>query len=329
MTASRSRTSPVSRAVQAAAAASRLVAQAPRVCKPWFVYRPQQVLRRAHTIVRAPSPGYRRLKTSWGVELFADPTSGIGQSISRTGVYDLAVSELLARLIEPGDSAIDAGAGVGYMTVLAAVAAGPRGRVMAFEPHPTLFALADENVHAAGDQCAIAPVEFHNVALGERKDEATLVLPPNFEGKDSRSRASASILTPSRALPVSVRPLDEVLGNASARVLNLDVEGFELPALRGARGALESHRIGNIVFEDRDIQRSEVLPFLRAQRYHVYAVSWSIRGLSLTPVEQGPNEAARYLASVEPGYVFSRCRTRGWTVLGDALIRRGSPRAAR
>jgi hypothetical protein len=39
------------------------------------------------------------------------------------------------------------------------------------------------------------------------------------------------------------------------------------------------------------------------------------------------NEPTKYLASVEPGYVFSRCRTRGWTVLSDALIRREAPRA--
>jgi FkbM family methyltransferase len=327
MTASSSKISPVSRAVQAAAAASRLVAQAPRVCKPWFVYRPQQVLRRAHTIVRAPSPGYRRLRTSWGIDLFADPTSGIGQSILRHGVHDLTVSELLARLIGPGDSAIDAGAGVGYMTLLAAVAAGPRGRVLAFEPHPTLFALADENVHAARDQCAIAPVEFHNVAIGEREDEATLVLP------DGAARGAASILTASRALAVPVRLLDDVLGKHSARVLNLAVEGFELPALRGARAALEAHRIGNIVFEDRDPQRTEVLPFLRTLGYHIYSVTWSIRGLSLAPVEphtpSTTNEPTKYLASVEPGYVFSRCRTRGWTVLSDVLIRREAPRAPR
>jgi FkbM family methyltransferase len=319
----------VLRAARAAAAASRFVAQAPRVCKPWFVYRPQQVLRHAHTIVRAPSPGYRRLKTSWGVELFADPTSGIGRSILTTGVYDLTVSELLARLIEPGDTAIDAGTGIGYMTLLSAVAAGPRGRVVACEPHPTLFALADENVHAAREHQAMAPVEFHNVALGEREHEATLVLPPDFERTDGLSRASASVVSASRAIPVSVRPLDDVLESAPARVLRLDVEGYEMPALRGARRALESHRIGNVVFADDDVERSDVRRFLQALGYHVYSVDWSIRGLALRPLPPprpaaGGSETPRYLASVEPGFVFSRCRTRGFTVLGDRLLRRAS-----
>jgi FkbM family methyltransferase len=283
----------VARAAQAVA--RRLAAQAPRVAKPWFVYRPRQVLRRARTIVSAPTPGYRRLKTSWGVFLFADPTRDVGRSILTTGVYDLAVSELLARLVEPGDTAIDADAHIGYMTVLAAVAAGPRGRVLSFEPHTERYALADENVHAAREQCQMAPVELHNGALGEGDDA-----------------------------------LDGVLGNVSARVLNLRGEESALPALRGARRALESHRIANVVFDDPDVEGSDVLPFLRAFGYHVYSVGWSVRGLSLRPVaherDRRTSEAPSFLASVEPGHAFSRCRARGFRVLGDDLIRREQAR---
>jgi FkbM family methyltransferase len=281
----------VSRAAQAVA--SRLVAQAPRLAKPWFVYRPRQVLRRVRTIVNAPTPGYRRLKTSWGIFMFADPTRDEGRSILATGVYDLAVSELLARLVEPGDTVIDADAHIGYMTVLAAVAAGPRGRVLSFEPHTERYALADENVHAAREQCPMAPVDLHNGALGEGDDDA----------------------------------LDGALGNVSARVLNLRVEDSALPALRGARRALASHRIANVVFDDHDVEGSDVLPFLRALGYHVYSVGWSVRGLSLRPVAPGDrrtSDAASYLASVEPGHAFSRCRARGFRVLGDDLIR-GEP----
>jgi hypothetical protein len=288
----------VSRAAQAVA--SRLVAQAPRLAKPWFVYRPRQVLRRARTIVSTPTPGYRRLKTSWGVFMFADPTRDVGRSILATGVYDLAVSELLARLVEPGDTAVDAGAHLGYMTLLAAVVAGPRGRVLSFEPHAERYALADENVHGARDQCPTAPVELHNAALGEGNDGATL-------------------------------RLDDVLGNASARVLKLDVDASVLPALRGARRALESHRIANVVFVDRDAEHGDVLPLLRALGYHVYSVDWSVRGLSLRPVELGrdlrASEGPSYLASVEPGQAFSRCRARGFRVLGEDLSRRGQARA--
>ncbi len=239
------------------------------------------------------------------MSLFADPTRDVGRSILTTGVYDLAVSELLARLIEPGDAVVDAGARTGYMTILAAVAAGPRGRVVSFEPHSERYALADENVHAARDQCAMAPVEFHNVALGEQQDSATA--------------------------PASVRALDDVLGNASARVLKLDEEGFALPVLRGARHALESRRIANVVFWDDAVERSGVPPFLSTLGYHVYALGWSVRGLLLRPVEEGPlvraAESPSYLASLEPGRAFSRCRPRGWWVLADSMMRRGQARA--
>ena len=77
--------------------------------------------------------------------MIVDPTRAIGRSIVTTGLFDLAVSELLARLIDPGDIVVDAGANVGYMTVLAATAAGRSGRVLAFEPHPELFAVLCQN----------------------------------------------------------------------------------------------------------------------------------------------------------------------------------------
>src|SRR5438876_809414 len=109
-----------------------------RLWKPWFVWRPMQVLRRARLALSSPRPGYQLIPTSWGGFIWTDPTKVIGRSILTTGIYDLAVSEVLARLIKPGDTVIDAGANIGYMTMLASFAAGPNGKVLSFEPHPDL-----------------------------------------------------------------------------------------------------------------------------------------------------------------------------------------------
>ena len=74
--------------------------------------------------MKAPRSGYTPLPVAWGISVIADPAKMIGRSLFTTGIYDLAVSEVLARLIEPGDTVVDAGANVGYMTLLAGVAAG-------------------------------------------------------------------------------------------------------------------------------------------------------------------------------------------------------------
>src|SRR5437016_2709331 len=50
------------------------------------------------------------------------------------GTYESPKQDAFARAIRPGDLVVDAGANVGFYTLLAARIAGPTGRVVAFEP---------------------------------------------------------------------------------------------------------------------------------------------------------------------------------------------------
>jgi hypothetical protein len=90
-----------------------------QIAKPWYVWRPWQLVRRASIVISPPQSGYTALPVAWGISVIADPAKMIGRSLFTTGIYDIAVSEVLARLIKPGDTVVDAGANVGYMTLLA------------------------------------------------------------------------------------------------------------------------------------------------------------------------------------------------------------------
>jgi hypothetical protein len=52
------------------------------------------------------------------------------------------------------------------MTVLAAVAAGPGSRVLAFEPHPELFAVLERNVADARRHWSAARVDTYRARVG-------------------------------------------------------------------------------------------------------------------------------------------------------------------
>jgi hypothetical protein len=104
--------------------------------KPYYLYRPLQLARRLRTS-QASDGDPLLLRTAWGSELYCWPDA-LGRAVARTGVYDLAVAETLARLAESGETAVDAGANVGLMSNLLAHAVGPHGRVVAFEPHPAI-----------------------------------------------------------------------------------------------------------------------------------------------------------------------------------------------
>src|SRR5215208_5948792 len=52
------------------------------------------------------------------------------------GLYELDTARVIKKLLTRGDHFIDAGANIGYFTLLTANIVGPNGRVDAFEPHP-------------------------------------------------------------------------------------------------------------------------------------------------------------------------------------------------
>ncbi len=297
-----------------------------RLWKPWFVHRPSQLLRRALSALHPPAPGCQPLTTSWGMTLLADPSKTIGRSIATTGIYDLAVSEALARLIEPGDTVIDAGANIGYMTLLAAVVAGPAGKVLSFEPHPDLFAIVQRNVVAAREQCGIGQTELHNVALGAQDGTAELVIPSEFAGNDGIARIATTSGPGEKTIVVALKSLDNLLGGQSVRVMKLDVEGFEIHVLRGATGLLQAGRIRHIVFEDHEVEGSAVVRFLQGFGYRVFALGWSMAGIALADVAKGrlatSYEAPSYLATLDAGAVMDRTRAKGWSVLKRLTSRR-------
>ena len=293
------------------------------VWKPWFLYRPQQVVRRFLAGARRPSSAFCPVDTSWGARVIVDPTKVIGRSIVTTGLFDLTVSEVLARLIDAGDTVVDAGANVGYMTVLAATAAGRGGRVLAFEPHPELFAVLQQNAaYAARSGCH---VEARQVALGDHHGQALLHIPQSFADNDGMATLVDGGPAAVQAVPVVVERLDDLVPDG-ASVLKLDVEGFEASVLRGAQQLLSERRLRHIVFEDHDVERSQVVGILKASGYRLFAVGWRMRGLVLGPIERGPLaapfEAPSFVATTAPEDVITRTAPRGWQVLSAGLLRR-------
>ena len=63
---------------------------------------------------------------------------------------NLRIHRLLDRWVSPGSTVIDVGANIGYNTIRAARRAGPRGRVVAFEPTPDNLAVLRHNIAASG-----------------------------------------------------------------------------------------------------------------------------------------------------------------------------------
>lgn len=294
--------------------------------KPWYVYRPAQIVRRAVASVAPPHRGYRRLTTSWGADILVDPARTVGRSIATTGVYDLAVSEALFRLAEEGDTVIDAGANVGYMSVLLSSAIGSNGTLLSFEPHPELFEVLQANVRSARPAPAGA-TELYNAALGETAGTARLVVPSQFAENDGISYIERGDDPAGAGIDVPVTTIDDALAARCATLMKLDVEGHELQVLAGTRRALSDGRIRHIVFEDHDIARSAVAAFLQQFGFSVFAITWEMTGPALRPaVGSGAArsyEAPSFIATLAPADVEARIAARGWVALKSMDARTG------
>jgi FkbM family methyltransferase len=295
--------------------------------KPQYVFHPTRALRRLMHRFTAKDGRVEIAQLPWGLPLEVKMSDSVGFSIAAGGVFDPAVTEALHRLIDPGDLVVDAGANVGYLTSLAAVRAGGNGRVISFEPHPTVFGLLERNAARWRDTGGIENVELRQVALSDKKGQGTLLAGDTFEANMGLS-ALASEGAPDagsdpNSFSVQLERLDEAVDAEKVDLLKIDVEGHEADVLRGAERLLGEQAIRDIVFEDHDQYPSEVTRIVEDKGYELIAIANDLGGLRLlAPADRGEVRAwpgPNYLATMDPGRARERLGARGWQVRGIGL----------
>lgn len=248
--------------------------------------------------VRSTVDGFVKVMLPWGLPLQVSASDVIGKKIVRLGVFDLAVCECIARLASPGSTVIDVGANCGQMTSLMACFVGPKGKVLAFEPHPRNFALLKQNLQLWRSGGVAQNVQIFEVALGPEDGTAEIGEPPGFSGNSGLATVS-QVSERKNLQAVPIKKLDgfsQEVGTVS--VLKIDVEGFELAVLEGAKSLLEEKKIANIVFEDHAPRESRVVALLRDHGYSIYGLSARTLRLELVPFEKTV-EVSNFVASLD------------------------------
>ena len=162
----------------------------------------------------------------------------VSSFLSALGETDRSTREtrLLKKWLRPGDVFVDAGANLGWFTVLAGRLAGPTGKVFSFEPSPSIFEHLRRNVEING----LANVRLENSALGAAPGQAVL------SGIRERNQGTGSIVrgvnaSETAGCQVPVTTLDvycKTQGIERIRMLKIDVEGAEGLVLDGAAQVL-------------------------------------------------------------------------------------------
>jgi FkbM family methyltransferase len=143
---------------------------------------------------------------------------------------DRVERELLKKVLFPGAVVVDAGANIGIYSRFLSRYVGPSGTVHAFEPSPENF----QRLRAATRQFPnVKPIQ---AAVGERSGETKLYISDKLNvdhrtyEADGNSRRAVS--TEMVALDDYFKPGERV------DLIKMDIQGYELHALRGANRVL-------------------------------------------------------------------------------------------
>lgn len=295
--------------------------------KPEYWFQPRRLLRKL-AVAQGQDRGEAAVRLPWGLILAVHPHETIGHSLLQYGVYDLAVSEALWRLTNLGETCLDVGANVGYLTSLLAVRAGPTGKVFAFEPHPRLFDQLESNMMCGWTkqmEHRVAVVSLQRLAIGARNQEMELVEPNGFVNNEGL----ATLVAPTADLHavrhrVLVRTLDTLFSDAPRLgILKVDVEGAEPSVFQGAARLLEKQQIRDIVFEDFRPFPSECARILTGYGFAIRRLGKSLLGpVLLEPSDRArvrkyclPWEPMNYLATLDLKRAEGLLRLRGWACL--------------
>lgn len=257
----------------------------------------------------------RRVRMESGHELYVDPFDLVGERIARHGCFEPETVRLLRQLVRPGTIACDVGAHVGQYTVLLADLVGGGGHVHAFEPDSTTFATLQANVHLN----RLQNVTCNHVALSDSSGTATLFL-ANVTNTGANSLRPTSSFGGGQ-LAVECDRLDDYCarrGLGRVGFMKIDVEGGELPVLRGSAELLASSRPHLLLefsslttcfgYSSRDLEQ-----FLQQRGYELFLVtSAGIKPLVLPrPAAAVDNVLAVHSSRIEEVHLLNSRATAG------------------
>lgn len=174
--------------------------------------------------------------TNYGFDMIVEPKNDIGlqKQIFETGSYQAGTLNVIENCLRQGDIFLDIGSNIGVISLDAAKAVGNSGKVYSFEPEPDNFATLTRNIE-------INPfdnIEANNYALGASEGKANIF-------REIHDRAAASLDGPkgntTGGSEVSIKTLDTFVEKhitGSVRMIKINVQGWELEVLKGAKAFL-------------------------------------------------------------------------------------------
>ncbi len=160
------------------------------------------------------------------------------------GEWETHVRAVMRRILHPGGIFVDIGANIGLHTLLGAALVGEKGHVYAIEAHPRTFSFLDRNIEINGLNKRV--MKLCLAASDVADQDVSFEYFPQHPGMSGfrlpECRVAELHATPEK-INVKTTTLDALLSPSyRADLIKIDVEGFELVALKGARDLLSRNK---------------------------------------------------------------------------------------
>jgi FkbM family methyltransferase len=177
-----------------------------------------------------------------GIYFEFDKSLGACMHNMYAATYEPHILSTLNHFLKPGDTFIDVGANIGYISALALSLVGKKGQVHSFEPVPEFFTRL-EKLSLMNKKHKLFP---NNFALGAKKDTAEVKV--SNDGNIGWNTMVPGLMSEKESqkytIDVPVLRLDEYIKDKNIKgisLIKIDTEGFEFPVLKGLSNFLDKN----------------------------------------------------------------------------------------
>lgn len=179
------------------------------------------------------------VKTLYGFLMEIDPiqdNKGLEKIIYYTGTYEQGTLFMLKNLLTKDGVFVDVGANIGLMSIFASTVVQDSGKVFSFEPNPATFEILKKNIKLNN----LSNVEAIPFGVGSVPKSTKI-----YDRWDA-GRGSATLIKPdfdTDSHDIEIVTLNDFFKDSdySIDVIKIDIEGYELEALKGAKEVIEKN----------------------------------------------------------------------------------------
>lgn len=239
--------------------------------------------------------------TGEGRRIYVDPTDQRARHLQQAhGDFNPGSLRLWRRALglEPWSVVMDVGSNYGEMFVGARMPSG--ARLVAFEPNPGIRRYLERTLADLDE-----PIEIRSEALGRSVGEAEFAIDTEWSGTSSLVEGRDAELDAQedrwQRIRVPVTTVDEVLGpDSGSFCMKIDVEGFELDVLAGARTTLAGVERWAVMLEILHMSRFDVARLAAEHRMYLIDNASDL----LLPVPGGNGDLAG--AMIGSGWMYGQ-----------------------